>query len=457
MAARFKPYEPDRVLLFPPTLQDWLPEDHLCYFISDLVEELDLSAIRTVYDNSLGGQPPYHPSMMVKVLLYSYCVGVPSSRRIEKRTHEDVPTRMLAAGHHPDHDTIAQFRAMHMKALSRLFVQILSICQEAGLVKLGYVALDGTKIKANASKHKAMSYGRMAAKEQELEREVKRLLEEAAAIDKQEDAIYGAGKRGDELPEELRFRQKRRARIKEAQAALEAAAREDAEAQRQEIAEKEQELEQKGKKRRGRPPKPPTDIPEDHKQYNFTDPESRIMKDSASKSFMQAYNAQIVVDGESQIIIAASVTQEETDRRQLKPMVDQAISNTRAKPSKLGADAGYYSEENVGYLEAEQIDGYIAVGKEKHSKPAGGCPRGRPPGSLTAKERMARKLLTKKGKAEYAKRKEVAEAPFGQIKERRGFRQFLRRGLEKVQGEWDLICMTHNILKLFGSGYAVRS
>jgi len=456
MASRFKEYEPDRILLFPPSLQDWLPEDHLSYFISDLVDELDLSEIRNAYDNSLGGQPPYHPRMMTKLLFYSYCVGEPSSRKIEKRSYEDIPTRMLAAGAHPDHDTIAHFRATHTPALSRLFVQVLSICQEAGLVKLGHVALDGTKIKANASKHKAMSYGRMQVKEQELQEEVDRLLSMAEAVDRQEDATYGAGTRGDELPEDLRFREKRLEKIREAQAVLEAAAAEKAEAKQQEIDRKNKELEQKHTQRRGRPPTPPSGIPDDTQQYNFTDPESRIMKDGASKSFMQAYNSHIAVDQSSQIIVAAAVTQDATDHHQLIPMVEQTISNTGSKPGKLTGDSGFYSDDNVAYLEEQKIDGYLAVGKEKHSKRSGPCPRGRPPQDLTVKERMGRKLMTLKGRAVYGKRKEIVEAPFGQIKERRGFRQFLRRGLEKANAEWNLICMTHNILKIFRSGYTVR-
>lgn len=456
MGTRYREYDPEQMLLLPPALQHWLPEDHLAYFISDLVDELDLSEIMDSYEGSKGGQPPYHPRMMVKILLYCYSVGVPSSRKIETRTHEDVATRVLAAGNNPDHDTIASFRRIHLKPLARIFIQVLAVCQEAGLVKLGHVALDGTKIKANASKHKAMSYGRMNSKEAELEREVERMLQEAEAVDEREDKTYGTGKRGDELPEDLRFREKRLAKIREAKAALEEQARQDAEEKRTEQQAKAAQRANDGK-RGGRPPKPPSETPEDKKQYNFTDPESRIMKDGATKAFMQGYNAQIAVDGSSQVIVATGVTQQATDHHQLAPMVDKIKENTGRKPKKLSGDAGYFSEDNVKKLEAEQIDGYLAVGKEKHSRTAGPCPRGRPPKDLSIKEQMGRKLLTKKGRKEYGKRKEVAEAPFGQIKQGRGFRQFLLRGLEKVEAEWDLICLTHNILKLFRSGYSFGS
>jgi len=456
MATRFKEYNPDQMLLLPPALQHWLPEDHLAYFISDLVEELDLSEIKDSYDGRLGGQPPYHPCMMTKILLYSYSVGIPSSRKIEKRTHEDVATRVLAAGDHPDHDTIAAFRQQHLKPLSRIFIQVLRVCQQAGLVKLGHVALDGTKVKANASKHKAMSYGRMKSKEAELEREVERLLKEAEVTDELEDRTYGKSKRGDELPDELRFREKRLAKIREAKAVLEEEARQEAETKRKEQAEKAKQKESDGN-RRGRPPKPPSGTPKDKKQYNFTDPESGIMKDGASKAFVQGYNAQIAVDGDSQVIVATGVTQQATDHHQLEPMVEKIKTNTGKKPKKMSGDTGYFSEDNVKKLEQEKIDGYIATGKEKHSRKAGPCPRGRPPKDLSVKERMERKLLTKKGKKEYSKRKEIVEAPFGQIKQGRGFRQFLLRGLDKVQGEWDLICLTHNILKLHRSGYILGS
>ena len=456
MSSRFKSYDPNQMLLFPPSLQDWLPEDHLSYFISDLVDELDLSGIEDTYDGSQGGQPAYHPGMMTKLLLYSYSVGAPSSRKIERRTYEDVPTRVLAAGNHPDHDTIANFRNRHLTALAGIFVNVLQVCQQAGLVKLGHVALDGTKIKANASKHKAMSYGRMKSKEKELEKEVKRLLKEASVTDEQEDATYGKGKRGDELPDELRFRTKRLEKIREAMSVLEEEARKEAQEKRYEQQEKKKQKKLEGK-RRGRPPKPPSDIPENKKQYNFTDPESRIMKDGATKAFMQGFNAQTAVDGYRQVIVATGVTQQTTDHHQLEPMLKAIQENTGEKPKKMSLDAGYFSEDNVKILEDKKIDGYIATGKEKHSRKSGPCPRGRPPKDLTIKEQMERKLLTKKGKQEYSKRKEIAEAPFGQIKQGRGFRQFLLRGLEKVQKEWDLICLTHNILKVYRSGYAIKS
>jgi len=302
MTKRFKPYQPDQLFLLPPDLQDWVAEDHLVRFISDVVDTLDLSEILKRYREP-AGQPPHHPAMLVKVLLYAYCTGMPSSRRIERATWEDVPMRLLAAGSHPDHSTIAEFRKRHLPALARLFVQVLAICKTAGLVKLGHVALDGTKIKAHASKHKAMGYERMTETEKRLCGEVEALLAEAKCVDAAEDARYGKGKRGDEIPKDLARAEKRLAKIREAKAALEQAAREDAEIraaeQRAKLAQREQKEQETGKKFGGKPPvvpDPATAVPDPKAQRNFTDPDSRIMKDGASKSFEQAYNAQIIVD-----------------------------------------------------------------------------------------------------------------------------------------------------------------
>ena len=296
---RFKPYQPNQLFLLPPDMKDWLPDDHLVYFVMDVVDELDLSAIYRCYDSTKGGQPPFDPKMMVSLLFYAYCVGLPSSRRIEKATYERVAFRILTADQHPDHDTIADFRKRHIDTLSGLFVQILRLCQAVGLVKLGHVSLDGTKVKANASKHKAMSYGRMEKKAEELEAEVKRLLTEAQAVDDAEDAKYGKGKRGDELPKELRFKQDRLKKIKEAMKSLEQEAKAKADAKRHQIQQKEQALQREGKKRKGKKPKEPCVKPEPKAQRNFTDPDSRIMKDGASKSFEQAYNCQVAVDEKS--------------------------------------------------------------------------------------------------------------------------------------------------------------
>jgi len=449
----FKPYQPNQLLLLPPDMKQWLPADDLAYFIMDVVGELDLWAVYQSYDGTKGGQPPFAPKMMTALLLYAYCVGIPSSRKIEKATYHQVPFRVITADQHPDHDTIAEFRKRHLKALSGLFVQALQLCRKVGLVKLGHVSLDGTKVKANASKHKAMSYGQMEAKAEELEAEVKRLLTQAQSVDDAEDVKYGKGKRGDELPKELRFKQERLKKIKEAMKSLEAEAKAKADAKRKEIRLKEQALQSEGKKRKGKKPKEPSDKPEPKAQRNFTDPESRIMKDGASKSFEQAYNCQAAVDEEAQIIVATNVTQETNDKQQLKPVVEKIKKNTVGdKPKKASADSGYFSEKNVEYLEDESIDGYIATSRQKHSDPPECSACGRIPKNATKQERMARKLRTKKGRETYSKRKHIAEPVFGQIKEARGFRRFLLRGLENVSAEWDLICLTHNLLKLFRSG-----
>jgi len=325
VSGTYKTYDPDQLFLLPPSLKEWLPEGHLAYFVSDVVDELDLGEIEKTYSTKLQGQPPYHPAMLVKLLFYAYCVGMPSSRKIEKETYEDIAFRILAAGYHPDHDTIADFRKTHLGALKGLFLQVFILCKEAKLVKLGHVALDGTKMKANASKHKAMSYGRMNEKEKQLEQEVNELLRKAESVDAEEDKRYGKGIRGDELPEELRFREKRLAKIREAKKALEERVAKEAEPSRKE-----------------KRPKPKD-------QINFTDPESRIMKDSATKEFMQGYNAQAAVDAPSQVIVAAEVTIQSNDKKQLEPMLAAVQENCNALPKELSADAGYYSEDNIAH------------------------------------------------------------------------------------------------------------
>jgi hypothetical protein len=375
---------------------------------------------------------------------------MPSSRKIEQATYHSVAFRVLAGDQHPDHDTIAKFRKRHLKALSALFVQVLRLCQIAGLVKLGHVALDGTKVKANASKHKAMSYGRMMKKEKELKRDVRRLLKEAEGCDTKEDALYGKGKRGDELPRELRFRQSRLKKIQEAMKALEEEALKEA-------AEKEKRRkDNEDRPRKGRPPKPPSKTPPDKKQRNFTDPDSRIMKDSTTKGFEQSYNCQSAVDEKAQIIVASQVTQQENDKEQVEPMIEAIMENTAGNPPKrLSADAGYFSEKNCKTLAKAEVDAYVATNKKSHGKhPPAKAPRGRIPNNATIKERMERKLTTQKGRMIYSKRKKIVEPVFGQIKEVRGFRRFSLRGLSNVAAEWNIICLTHNILKLFRSGWA---
>jgi len=449
----FRPYNIDQLLLLPPDMTDWLPQEHLVYFIRDVVGQMDLSAIYKNYDGSKGGYPAYHPEMMVALLIYAYCVGVASSRKIEKATYELIPFRVLAADQHPDHDTIAEFRRRHLEALAALFIQVLRLCQKAGLVKLGHVSLDGTKVRANASKHKAMSYARMEKNVIELEAEVKRLLAEAEAIDEAEDGRYGKDRHGDELPEDLRYKQGRLAKIKEAKEALEREARDRAEQQRLEQDNKRQQREASGE-HRGRPPKAPSEKPKGKAQYNFTDPESRIMKDGATKAFEQCYNCQAAVDGHSQVIVATGLSQEANDKEQLKPVVERLKSNLEGnKPMRMTTDSGYFSEDNVTYLAQEQIDGYVATGRIKHGDQPMPVPRGRIGKDANLKERMSRKLRTLKGRAIYSKRKEISEPVFGQIKHVRGFRQFLLRGVRKVSAEWDLICLGHNMLKLFRSNW----
>jgi len=431
---RFRDYSPNQDYLLPPSLREWLPSDHLANFISDVVDALDLSEIVDAYDNSQGGQAPFHPVLMTKLLLYAYCIGVPSSRRIEKSTYEVIPFRVLSANQHPDHDTIAEFRKRHLVALGRIFLQVLELCRQAGLVKLGHVALDGTKVKANASKHKAMSYDHMQRKADELQAEIARLLAEAEATDAAEDARYGRGKRGDELPEELRFRERRLRKIQEAKQALEEEARKEAEA----------------KPSAAGKPEGATVRPKSKAQRNFTDPDSRVMKDGATKAFEQAFNGQVAVDSKYQVILAAGVTQECNDKHQVESMVERLKANLSGlRPKRMSLDNGYYSDENVEFLRRERIDAYIATGRLKHGEAPPPAPRGRIPKGLTTKERMARKLRTVKGRCTYAKRKEIAEPAIGQIKEARGFRRFLLRGLGKVDAEWSIICLTHNLLKLF--------
>lgn len=449
---RFRSYAPDQLLLLPPDLRQWLPEGHPAYFTLDVMGELDLSEIYASYDGSRGGRPGFDPRLMLGLLLYGYCQGVASSRKIERATYESVAFRVLAANQHPDHDTIAEFRRRHLDALSRLFVQVLRLCQNAGLVRLGHVAMDGTKLRANASKHKAMSYGRMKEKITELESQVEKMLAEAEATDAAEDALYGKGLRGDEIPEELRFRQRRLEKIRQAKAELEAEAQ--AEAQRR--------REEKGSAAQDQKPADPKqeeakrNLPAEKAQRNFTDPDSRIMLDGATKSFQQSYNCQAAVDSKAQVIVAAQVTQQANDKKQVKPLVEQMKANlANRRPRVVSADAGYFSEDNLEYLKSEQIAAYVATGRQKHgtTEPV---PRGRIPSQATVRDRMARKLRTKKGKREYSRRKETVEPVFGQIKEARGLRRFLLRGLQAVEAEWRLICTTHNLLKLYRSGWLLR-
>jgi transposase len=428
MAKTYRPYVPEQDLLLPPSLRDWLPENHLAYVVSDLIDQVELGAIEAYYEQEERGYPPYHPRMMTKILVYGYCVGVFSSRRLRKRLQEDVAFRVLAAGNEPDFRTISDFRRVHLEALDGLFQQVLRMALELGAMKLGRVAIDGSKLKANASKHKAMSYQRMKEQEQRLREEVRRLLQTAETIDAEEDAEYGTDNPGDELPAELQRREERLRRIREAKRALEERARAEAEA-----AGKGQEEQEKVK-------------PDPKMQYNFSDPESRILK--GPDGFLQGYNAQIAVEPDLQLIVGQGVTQQANDKRQLLPMLRQVKEQSGQKPTAVLADNGYFSEENLQGAARMQVDAYVAAGKQKHHQRVPPCPRGPIPKTATPVERMRRKLQTILGRKIYARRKAIVESVFGQIKHQQGFRQFLLRGYNKVRGEWSLVCMTHNILKL---------
>src|ERR1700686_2263438 len=377
MGKSYRPYYPDEELLLPPSLREWMPEDHLAYFVSDVIDQLDLSAMDEVYGNEKRGQPPYNPRMMTKLLVYAYCVGVFSSRRIERRLVEDIAFRVLAADNQPNFRTISDFRKIHLKTLEGLFEQVLKIALEAGAMKVGRVALDGTKVKANASKHKAMSYDRMLEKEKQLKAEVKRLLEQAEAADAEEDALYGKDRTADELPAELERRETRLKKIKEAKRAVEERARQKAVAE-------------------GKDPK--QFEPKDKDQYNFTDPQSRIMK--SADGFVQAYNAQAAVEPEFQFIVGQTVTQAANDKEQLIPMLATIEEQSGQRPDDVLADSGYCSEKNLEGLDSEEnperrVNGYIATERQKHDEYKESCPKGPLPKGATRVDRMRRKLKTK--------------------------------------------------------------
>jgi len=440
----YRPYSPEQSYLLPPSPRDWLPMGHLAFFVLDLVSQLDLSRIYAYYEREERGFPPHHPQMMMALLVYGYCVGVPSSRKIERKTYEDVAFRVIAGEQHPDHTCISEFRRIHREVFTDLFVQVLRICQEAGLVRLGHVALDGTKMKANASKHKAMSYERMKKQEPELVKKVADLLRLAEEADAEEDKRYGKDKRGDELPEDLQRAESRLAKIRAVKAALEA------EAKAQHEAEKKKDDEDPPPQ--GGAPLPQHRIPRDSEgkpqpkaQRNFTDAESRIQK--TGDGFVQGYNCQAAVDEGHQIIVAQAVTNQPPDVEHLTPMLEQVVANCGRAPERSTADAGYFSDQNVAQAKAIGTEPFIATGRWKRGETPPE-PRGRPPANMTPKQAMARKLATHRGRAAYARRKAVVEPVFGQIKQARGLRQFLMRGLSKVPAEWSLITMTHNLLKL---------
>ena len=441
MSKHFRPWKIDQAQLLPASVQDFVPEDHLSRFIVALVtESLDLTAITASYASSLG-QPPFDPRLMTTLLLNGYASGIYSSRRIAKASIERADFMMIVAGDPPDFRTISDFRKRHLKALAGLFVQVLKLAEKAGLVKLGHVALDGTKIKANASRHKAMSYSRMKQRDAELQAEVDRWLQAAEAADAEEDKLHG-NKRGDELPKWVTDKQSRIEKIRAAKAELEAEAKAAAEEERRIKAEAEKQRIAEGRKKRpgGKPDKPISDEPDPKAQRNFTDPESRIMK--SKDGYIQGWNAQAAVDGEAQIIVAHGLIQTTSDHGQVVPLVDGIAANLGRKPAQVSADTGYLSESNLEALRVREIDGYIATGRAKHPT----AENGKVGGPLT--QAMRKKIADGGFETPYRLRKQIVEAVFGQIKQARGFRQFLLRGVENVRAEWAMICTAHNLTKL---------
>ena len=439
MSKDFRVWKIDEAQLLPPSVQDYVPKDHLSRLIVALVrEELDLSAIVASYRSVLG-QPPFDSRMMTALLLHGYASGIYSSRRIARATVERADFMMIVAGDGPDFRTISEFRRRHLQGLAALFVQVLQLAEKAGLVKLGHVALDGTKIKANASKHKAMSYERMKKREAELKAEVDGWLKAAEAADQEEDKLYG-NRRGDEMPDWVADKQKRLEKIREAKAALEAEAKAAAEEEmrRREQAEKKRLAE--GRKKNGRTPAPPKAEPDGKAQRNFTDAESRILK--TKDGYIQGYNAQAAVDAKAQVIVAHGLTASMSDQDQLVPLVDGIKDNLGRKPKEASADAGYCSEANLAALAERDVSAYLATGRAK--RPTEG--RANIAGPLT--QAMRDKLKRAGRRTRYRLRKQVVEPVFGQIKQARGFRQFLLRGIDKVKAEWALICTAHNLTKL---------
>jgi transposase len=455
MSKRFRECSLEQPFLLPPVLQEWLPEDHLARFVAEVADALDLRKIYAAYERKDGrGLAAYHPLMLTRVLLYAYATGRASSRKIEQATYDDIAFRYLAANQHPDHDTIAQFRQQHLEALAELFVQALRLCQRAGLVKLANVAIDGTKIKANASTHRSHRHAQMKQEEEQLRKQVERMLEEAQRADEEEDRRHGPGNKGGPLPAELATVQQRIERLREAQRELEEEARSQAEQAERESA--------PYARRRGRPRKddPPVRADADHRrtlrkraqrmlrqashpqrQYNFTDPDSRVMLDNGAKAYVQAYNAQVGVDAETHVIVAADVTQQVTDQNQLAPMARQVRTMTEQTPACITADAGYW---NGAQLADPGLAGIELLIAPERTKPTGIRPR-----VSALALAMRERLKQTRSRKLYAMRQASVEPVLGQIKQIRGFRQFLLRGWKKVRAEWRLICLTHNLLKLY--------
>lgn len=440
--------------------QEALPEDDLVFFLLDIIPEMDLSPFHEHYAQEMRGQPPFDVTMMVTLLVYSYCVGVCSSRKIAKACERNLAFRAIVNDEPPDFRTISDFRKIHLGSFKDLFLEVLRLAGEMGMVKLGNISTDGTKMGANASRHKAMSYGYMNKDIERLKAEIEKLLKQAAELDDEQDAVLGSRK-GDELPDELKRREDRLVKIQEAKARLEAAALAKAEEEQRCRDEEQAKREAEGRQRRGKEPAPIDPTPEDKAQTNFTDPGSKIMKQS-NKGFDYSYNAQAAVDRANQIILSGEVTPEANDKRQAVPMAQATLDNLDAAgierpraadstpiPIPNTLDSGYYSEEAVKKLEAMGIDPHIATGRQKHNQTADPFVAEAPSSEASVKEKMAHKLRSGTGKILYAERKHIVEPVFGQIKGARGIRKFLLRGLEKVSAEWQLICLTHNLLKIW--------
>jgi len=449
MANDFRPYEPDQPHLLPVSPREWLPEGHLALFIADVLEQMDLRTVLNTYPGGRGPQA-YHPRMLLAVLIHGYCTGVYSSRRLAKHCETDIAFRVLSAGQLPDFRTLSDFRHRHLRAFGSLFLEVLRLCREAGLVKLGHLSLDGSKYQANASKHKAVSYGRIPRAEAQLKEEIAALLRQAEETDRAEDAEHGPDRRGDELPEELRLREKRLQRLREAKARLEERARDRARQQAEAREAAEEQVEEAVRQA----------VPRPQEQTNFTDPDSRIMK--GQHGWVQAFNAQVVVEEASGVIVAEEVSEHNTDSARLAPMLDALEANLSAlavpeeerRRGVFTADAGYCSEANLALLDERGTDAYVATGRERHYQ-QGVDPAGAPRTPL--RTAMRAKLQTAQGRAIYARRKAITEPVHGNIKQARGFRQFLLRGLGNVGAEFTLVCLAHNLLKLWRSQSAVAA
>ncbi len=457
MAYNFIECNRDQVYLLPPSLQEWLPAKDLVWFVLDAVEQMELTGFYQKYREDGKGQAAFEPSMMVALLLYAYSLGIRSSREIEQLCERDIGFKVIAANQVPDHTTLCRFRKENGKSMEHLFIDVLKLCREAGLLKVGVVALDGSKIKANAGIEANRTY-------EHIEHEVKKMLAEAEAEDTEEDRLYGTDQRGDELPKELQDRTSRKARLVACKKRLEEQAAAEAAEQQAKIEERRAEEAETGIKKRGRKPQDPDSDPKASAKANVTDPESRIMK--TRRGYVQGYNSQAVVT-EDQIIIASEVTNQENDIHQLHPMVKKAQENM----TEIGegeketirivlSDAGYASEDNLAGIDPDGPEHFIATQKDWKQRQAlseAPRPRGRIPKDLTLRRRMERKLRTKRGRRLYKKRSQIVEPVFGQIKDCRGIREFMRRGLEACAQEWKLICATHNILKLWRSGKGIAA